>query len=56
MISTRKIWPQMFYKIDGDPKEMIQNCRSNHYHWVYGNRKEELLEVCRLFHIKPLVV
>lgn len=52
---ARGKWPHIFIKLDGDPKEFLQNCRSNHHHMVYGNIKEELLAICGALDIKPIV-
>ena len=40
--------PHIFINIDGNANEFLQNCRSNHIHWVYGEFVEELKEICRI--------
>ena len=56
MKEARSIWPHIFFKLDGDPEKFLQNCRSNHQHWTYGDYKEELVEVCNLLGIDPIVI
>jgi L-fucose isomerase-like protein len=44
--------PHIFINMDSDPEYFIQNTRSNHMHWAYGDFKEELKQVCRILKIK----
>ena len=55
MKEARDRWPHLFFKMDGDPRGFIQNCRSNHQHWVYGDFKSELLQWCDMMEITPIV-
>ncbi|MBA7624953.1 hypothetical protein ES703_32373 [subsurface metagenome] len=52
---ARGKWPHAFIKLDGDPKEFLQNIRSNHLHMAYGNFKSELLDFCEILGIKPIL-
>lgn len=52
---ARSKWPHAFIRLDGDPEEFLQNCRSNHHHMVYGDIKGELLAVCDVINIRPIV-
>jgi L-fucose isomerase len=52
---ARDVWPHAFIKLDGDPETFIQNCRSNHMHFVYGDFKKELIAICSLLKIKPII-
>ncbi|GAI01497.1 unnamed protein product, partial [marine sediment metagenome] len=52
---ARGKWPHSFVKLDGDPHKFLQNCRSNHHHMVHGDIKEELLAVCDVLNIRPIV-
>jgi len=52
---ARGKWPHSFVKLDGDLHKFLQNCRSNHHHMVYGDIKEELLAVCDILNIRPVV-
>ncbi len=55
MKEARVIWPHIFFKLDGDPEKFLQNCRSNHQHWTYGDYKEELIQICEFLDIEPIV-
>ncbi|MCL5072771.1 MAG: hypothetical protein M1308_18035 [Actinobacteria bacterium] len=55
MKEARERWPHIFIKLDGDADGFLQNCRSNHLHWVYGDYKEELIEVCNLLKIRSIL-
>ena len=49
------IMPQISIKLDIENTDsFIQNCRSNHLHWVYGNYVEELQEVCKILKINNI--
>ncbi len=52
---VRDKWPAIFFNLYGDINNFIQNCRSNHQHWVYGDYCAELVELCRLLGIKPII-
>lgn len=52
---VRERWPQAFLRIDGNPREFLQNCRSNHLHWTYGDYSGELVELCRILGIRPIL-
>ncbi len=56
MKEARECWPHIFFTLDGDPQEFFQNCRSNHQHWVYGDYKDELVQVCDLLGIRSIVI
>ena len=48
--------PHLFVRLDqSNPDIFIQNCRSNHQHWVYGDFKEELVQLCSILNIKPIL-
>ena len=53
MKGVRERWPQIFIRLDGNYEEFLQNCRSNHLHWAYGDFKDELVEFCKIQKIKP---
>jgi len=55
MKEARDRWPHLFLRLDGDPDAFYQNCRSNHQHWTYGNYVDELVSVCDLLGIRPIV-
>jgi len=53
---VRYVWPHAFVRLDGDPRMLVQNVRSNHMHMAYGEVKEELLEICDLLGIEAILV
>jgi len=53
---VRDVWPHAFVKLDGNPKTLVQNVRSNHMHMAYGDVKEELLKICELLDIEAILV
>ncbi|MCL5985610.1 MAG: hypothetical protein M1371_03490 [Actinobacteria bacterium] len=42
-------------KLHGDPEKFIQNVRSQYMHFCYGDITSELLDVCKLLDIDPIV-
>ncbi len=53
---VRDVWPHAFVRLDGNPKTLVQNVRSNHMHMAYGEVKEELLKICELLDIEAILV
>lgn len=48
--------PHAFIRLDPDPRAFAQELRSNHLHMVYGDYVPHLLEFCRVFGIRPIMV
>ena len=48
-------YPAMKVILDGDARHFGQNLMSQHYAIVYGDISKELLEVCKLLNIRPVV-
>lgn len=48
-------WPHAFIKLRGNVEDFIQNQRSEYISMCYGDLKEELLDLCYLLDIEPLV-
>ena len=46
--------PQTMIRLDGEPEVFLRNCRSNHMHWVYGEHRAELRELCRIVGITEI--
>ena len=46
-------WAQGFVKLDCDPMEFYNAIRCNHSVVAYGDHKDVLLELCRLYGIRP---
>lgn len=51
----RERHPQIIIRLDNDPEGFLQNCRSNHMHWVYGEYKEYLKKICKILSIKEVI-
>jgi len=49
-------YPSMEVDLDGSGEDFGQNIMSQHYSIVYGHLKTELIELCKLLNIKPVVV
>ncbi len=47
--------PHILINMVGDPENFIQNTRSNHMHWVYGEYGEELKRICEILNIDYVV-
>jgi L-fucose isomerase len=48
--------PRTYVKLDCDIAGLLQNLRSNHVSAIYGDYVSDLIEVCRLANIKPIVL
>jgi len=48
--------PRTYVKLDCDVSDLLQNLRSNHVSTIYGDYVRDLIEVCRLANIKPIVL
>lgn len=48
-------WPEGEIRLDGSVDEFVKNVLANHYHIVYEDIKEELVDLCRLLGIKSIV-
>jgi len=48
-------YPSMKVTIDGDTYHFGQHLMSQHYAIVYGDIKKELIDVCNLLNIKPVI-
>jgi L-fucose isomerase len=55
LAEVREIWPQAFVALHGDPMDFYRNLRSNHIVAAYGNVTRELLDLCELLGIRPIV-
>lgn len=47
--------PHSFIKLKGDIQKFIENQRSEYISMCYGNFKKELVHLCYLLDIKPLL-
>lgn len=48
--------PRTFVELDCDINDLLQNMRSNHVSAIYGDHEEDLVEVCRLAGIRPIIL
>lgn len=48
-------WPHAFINLKGDVDQFVQNQRSEYISLCYGDLKEELLDLCYLLDIEPIV-
>lgn len=48
--------PLTYLRLDCDIHELLQNIRSNHVHAIYGDYGPDLVEICRLAGIRPIVL
>ena len=48
--------PQAFCRIDSPIDEFVENLRCNHVHMAYGEYTDELLVVCRILGIRPVLI
>jgi L-fucose isomerase len=44
-------WPIAFTRLQVSPEEFLNNFPCNHIHGVYGNYREELIQLCEIFGI-----
>lgn len=49
------MWPHAFIHFKGDIDAFIQNLRSEYIHMAYGDLKDQLVEVCRVLEIEPII-
>lgn len=56
MNETSPEWPQVFVKLNFKPEELIDIYGSNHAHAVAGNQVDELVKVCEMLDIEPIVL
>lgn len=56
MDETSPEWPQAFVKINTKPETLINVYGSNHAHAVRGNCIKELIQICEMLEIDPIVI
>ena len=50
------MWPHAFLHLDGDLDAFVQNLRSEYIHMAYGDLQDDLLAVCHMLGIEPIVI
>ena len=49
-------WPHAFLQMDILPQELVLKLQSNHIHAVAGDYREELVRLCRLLDVEPVML
>lgn len=49
-------WPHAFVRLDVPPGELIQALEANHIHAAAGDYRAELIHLCRMLNVEPVVV
>lgn len=49
------IWPQTFIRLKGDGRAFVENMRSEYIHCVYDSIVPELLDLCKMLDIEPVM-
>ncbi len=55
LAEARDVWPQAFIKLNCDPLDFYYNLRSNHVVVAYGDLTRDLINLCDLLNIRPIV-
>lgn len=50
------VWPHAFIKMHCSYEAFLEELRSNHLHFTYGDYVEELAQACRFLNIEPAVI
>jgi L-fucose isomerase len=56
---NKTVWgfsPHSFIELDCSYEDFLQAVNSNHMHITYGDYKDSLAELCRLFEVEPIVI
>ncbi len=49
-------WPHLFFKTDAAPREFLKQYGANHIHAIVGDYTSELVEICKMMGIEPIVI
>ena len=49
-------WPHAFVRLPIEPDDLVRTLQANHLHAVAGDYRGELLALCRLLEVEPVVV
>lgn len=49
-------WPHAFVRLGVPPEEVVQVLQANHVHVVAGDYQTELIKLCRMLNIEPVVL
>jgi L-fucose isomerase len=50
------MWPHAFLRLDGNLDAFVQHLRSEYIHMAYGNLQDDLVGVCEVLSIEPIVI
>lgn len=49
-------YPHAFIRMDCDPRSLVQQVRSNHIHFAYGDHRKELVCLCKMLGVEPISI
>ena len=49
-------WPHAFLQMNVLPEELVLKLQSNHIHAVAGDYREELIRLCRILNVEPVML
>lgn len=50
------VWPHAYIDVEPSYEALVGQLRSNHMHFVYGDYIDELLELCKILDIEPILL
>jgi len=56
VVGTNPQWPHAFVRLNVPPDELVQTLQANHIHAVAGDYRTELVTLCRILNIEPVIV
>jgi len=49
-------WPHAFVRLAVPPAELVRTLQANHLHGVAGDWRAELIQLCRLLRVQPILL
>ena len=56
MVGSGPNWPHAFVRLNMPPDALVQTLQANHLHAAAGDWRTELVTLCRLLDVRPVVV
>jgi L-fucose isomerase len=56
VVGANPNWPHAFVRLDQSPAQLVQKLQANHVHAVAGDYQKELMSLCRILKIQPVVL